>query len=372
MKERVTYLDHIKLLLTILVIAHHAAQAYTMGGDWSVKDTTIAAGLNNFLTVNMTFFMSAFFFISGYFVPGSKGRKSNKEYIVKKAKRLLCPVLGLLFFVVPVYSYFVYRMTIMEPLSFVPYYFKIYWGEGQFSYDHGWFLVSLFLYSLFYLCVAKKGKQVKGALTSGKIIGFTVGMAILTGMIRLVYPIDTWVNVLGIIGIEPAHLPQYLLWFLAGVWAYENGWLEQITEKMGKYCVGIGSVTVLIIYTRNCLPAAMTKIIYAFFPLYESIMSVTIIISLLYLFRKYGNEEKLFLSLATKSAFGMYLVHNLYVILFQIVMTRQVWNGYVKWLAVVALASVCSFVTAVLIRKGAEKLRNEDKNSKNQNDSTRE
>ncbi|MBE6050111.1 MAG: hypothetical protein E7214_05445 [Clostridium sp.] len=40
-------------------------------------------------------------------------------------------------------------------IGFFNYYINIYWGTGIMSYEHGWFLVSLFLYSIFYVIMKK-------------------------------------------------------------------------------------------------------------------------------------------------------------------------------------------------------------------------
>ncbi|MDY6940913.1 MAG: hypothetical protein SWY16_25055 [Cyanobacteriota bacterium] len=43
---RLVYLDNLRVLLTILVIAHHSSLAYgPHGGDWPVSDTAIVLGL---------------------------------------------------------------------------------------------------------------------------------------------------------------------------------------------------------------------------------------------------------------------------------------------------------------------------------------
>jgi fucose 4-O-acetylase-like acetyltransferase len=75
--KRLHYLDHLKVVLTVLVIAHHASQAYApLSGDWLISNPTKSAALMPFQTVNAAFFMGLFFLISGYFVPGAYDRKS--------------------------------------------------------------------------------------------------------------------------------------------------------------------------------------------------------------------------------------------------------------------------------------------------------
>lgn len=343
-KQRVMYLDHLKVLLTLLVIAHHTCQAYIFGGDWLVKDVMQSRWLSCFLCVNMTFFMGAYFFISGYFTAHSLGHKTSIELIKGRAKRLLLPVVLLVVFIVPCYTYIgtCYNQGYVE--SFISYYVKTYWGEGKLDYDHGWFLVSLFLYCVFYLAIRKPCQKLKGKLSIKKVIGFTTVMTILTAVIRIFYPIDEWVNILGVIGIEPAHLPQYLLWFIAGTLAYENRWLEQISKGLGRSCIIVGGTLAGIIYIRDFIPIALLDGIYAVFPLYESVMSVTIVIALVYLFKGHYNKPLPLLSKMAPLTFKVYIIHNFFVIVSQVLMASFNISVYYKFIIATVLAISCSFI----------------------------
>ena len=343
-KKRVMYLDHIKVLLTLLVIAHHTCQAYIIGGDWLVKDALQSRWLSNFLCVNMTFFMGAFFFISGYFVPRSLEHKTSGAFIKGRAKRLLLPVLGLVIFIVPSYYYIGACHNVGSMKSFISFYVKEYWGGGMLDYDHGWFLVSLFLYCVFYLVIRKQCQKLKGQLSIKKVVGFTLLMTILTALIRIFYQIDEWVGILGVIGIEPAHLPQYLLWFVAGTLAYENGWLDQISKGLGRGCTVIGGVLAGMIYIRGLIPVPMRDGINAVFPLYESMMSVTIIIALIYLFKTYCNKPLPLLTKMAPNAFRVYIIHNFFVISSQVLVASLNINVYLKFILATLLAITASFV----------------------------
>ena len=50
-------------------------------------------------------------------------------------------------------------------------------------------------------------------------------------IIRFNYPTDRWIALFGVIGMEPAHLAQYVFFFAIGILAYYNNWFEQITKK---------------------------------------------------------------------------------------------------------------------------------------------
>src|ERR1700690_2981446 len=101
-KNRIFYLDSLRIVLTILVIAHHVGQAYgPTGGYWPVQETARAAILGPFFTVNRSFFMSLFFMISGYFMVSAYQRNGFAGFIRSRFVRLGVPVLAFAVLMLP-------------------------------------------------------------------------------------------------------------------------------------------------------------------------------------------------------------------------------------------------------------------------------
>ena len=96
MSDRKCYLDNLKVFLTVLVIFHHAGQAYGSGGGWAYQPSNSGEFLPwiwHFFSVNAGFFMGLFFLISGYFVPASYDRQGGRVFVRKKLMRLGIPLL---------------------------------------------------------------------------------------------------------------------------------------------------------------------------------------------------------------------------------------------------------------------------------------
>ena len=94
--NRLLYLDNLKVCLTVLVIFHHAGQAYGDGGGWAYHPSNPAECMPwiwHFFSVNAAFFMGLFFLISGYFVPTSFDKQGAKVFVQKKLIRLGIPLL---------------------------------------------------------------------------------------------------------------------------------------------------------------------------------------------------------------------------------------------------------------------------------------
>ena len=91
MNQRLYYLDNLKVCLTVLVIMHHAGQAYGNGGGWAYTPSNPAEFMPwiwHFFSTNAAFFMGLYFFISGYFVPRSFDKQGSKQFVDKKLLRL--------------------------------------------------------------------------------------------------------------------------------------------------------------------------------------------------------------------------------------------------------------------------------------------
>ena len=82
--SRLNYLDNLKVALTFLVIFHHAGQAYGDGGEWGYTPSNpeeVMPWIWHFFSTNAAFFMGLYFFISGYFIPGSYDRQGFGTFV---------------------------------------------------------------------------------------------------------------------------------------------------------------------------------------------------------------------------------------------------------------------------------------------------
>jgi glucans biosynthesis protein C len=80
--ERLSYIDNIRIVLTALVILVHVAVTYGAVGDWTYtdphpSDTLTEVLLTLFVIDCQSFFMGLFFFLAGFFTPGSYDRKGT-------------------------------------------------------------------------------------------------------------------------------------------------------------------------------------------------------------------------------------------------------------------------------------------------------
>lgn len=354
-KERLYYLDYLKLFLITIVVSHHSLEAYMPKSEWQYKDIVQSRWLENIHVINMTFLMGIFFFISGYLVVNSIKKRSAKDFILSKAKYLLSPIILIGAVIVPLQNYIVGRAMNKINSSFFDYYIKIYWGTGIMTYEHGWYVLSLFLFSILYLVfksvIGEKAIKSIGRLSFKKLFIISIVIAACTCVMHMYYSFDQWIVVLGFIGLEPVHYPQYIILFITGAIAYENNWLDQITDKMGWTALSFGLAVVAFICCKDLFNIEIINKIYASYYIYEAFVAIAICIGLLFIFKKYFNGENKVFAELSKCTFGVYVWHIFFVFIFQLLLGQCKLAAMLKYLIVTILSIITTFTFVYLKKK---------------------
>ncbi|MEM1241818.1 MAG: acyltransferase family protein, partial [Cyanobacteria bacterium P01_H01_bin.26] len=250
---RLLFLDNLRTCLTMLVVAHHAAQPYgPTGGAWPIFNPERAAILGPFFAVNAAFFMGLFFFISGYFLPAAHDRKGWQQFLCSRFQRLGLP---LLFFSLVVFPVVLYRLA-APSISFFAFIDQVYIQSLEIEVAHLWFVVHLLFYAVCYVLWRRcrgcfdgmAGFSGSGLLGHRAVLIYLFGLTVVTFIVRIDYPIDRWVTLLGFLPTEIAHLPQYASLFVLGIVAYRCHWLRKITSHQGFAWLRIGLGAALLRY----------------------------------------------------------------------------------------------------------------------------
>jgi peptidoglycan/LPS O-acetylase OafA/YrhL len=364
--KRIYFLDNLKVALTALVIAHHAGQPYGgSNGFWYYKSKEML-NLGPFFGVNAAFFMSLFFMISAYFLPASFDKKGARVFIKERFKRLGPPLLFGFFIMIPVlmYTYYIHYRS-YPPTSFFDYYINIYFGLGgrpdnwtgpswpDLQFAHLWFIEHLLVYALIYTVVRilfqrkwNKKDTIQKELTLMKTVAYCILISFFTFFIRIWYPIDKWVGFLGVIQTEFAHVPQYAGFFLAGILAYRNRWMESLSPRFGKGFLIAGMVMVVLYYAgfvsfHTPGGPSWQSLAYSF---YETFLCASLCIGFVYLFREYANRTGKMLTYLASSAFTVYVIHVPIVVGIQYSLTSVSTSAGVKFIAVTFLGIAISFL----------------------------
>jgi surface polysaccharide O-acyltransferase-like enzyme len=365
-KNRLYYLDNLKVFLIILVIMHHVGQAYgATGGSWFYSypgDRVKPLGL--LFGFNASFFMGLFFFISGYFYPQSFDRHGARKFIIDKLIRFGIPLIFAYLFMTPLLEYVKY-VHYVNQISFQDFYIQTWlkYGlnivyPGGFHFSHLWFVEHLLVYSILYAAIRTVLQKCAPSLTITTtrqaklyiIIPYILVLGIFTDLMRTSwgFPIDRWISFLGFIQMEPAHLPQYLSLFIFGILAYRWSFLDSITtpRNMLWFLPGLGIfvVTAVQVYTAGDQQA------FFMWDYREALLCVGVCIGLLALFKTFFNRTGRIMKLLSENAFGAYILHVPVVVALQYAFDPVQAGAFTLFVIVSFLSIPGSFLISILVR----------------------
>lgn len=366
--EHLHFIDNIKIALIMLVVAHHAGQAYGPGGWWYFLENGSINWLGRFFSVNASFFMSMFFFLSAYFLPNSIARKGIKLFIKQRFIRIGIPILIGFFVMIPTLMYLYYiNFRDYEPISFLSYYYNIFFGLGNeplnwsgpswpdMQFGHLWFLEHLLVYavvlSVWTYITSSKSKSEKGTyekIKSYQIIIFGVSLSLITFITRIWFPIDHWTAFLGFIQTEFAHLPQYVSFFCLGIMAYRHKWFLTLSVKTGYSWLAIGvAITTLLYFGGNEIYPILLKgganlgsLARSFI---ETFLCFSLIIGLLVFFREKVHRNYRWTNALSKNILSVYFIHVPVVVFLQYKLSVLPISVWTKFLLTAFLGIVLSF-----------------------------
>jgi len=359
--KKIHYINTLKVLLTILVVLHHCFITYGAPGGWyyTEKTTQTAAivPMTIFVSVNQSFFMGFFFFLSAYFIKPSYDRKGAVKFITDRLLRLGLPLVFYSFILSPILSYLVYYFGYGHHITYLQYL-----GGFHPWIDFGvlWFVAALLLFTLVYVGVRAIVKNGAGkplaAPSAGTIILFAAAVGIVSFFVRTRLPVG-WV--LKPVGFQPAHFSQYIALFILGLVAYKNNWLNTITFKTGKRLFFFFLFLLMffpvfyIIQTKFHMPGEwysggfhFQAILYA---VWEQLIGFSIITALLVFGRELWNRSSPLLAKLSRYTFAVYIFHPLVVISASMVVRNWNIDPALKLLVVAPVAVVGSFLLASVV-----------------------
>ena len=360
--KRLVYIDNLRTFLTLLVVAHHAAQPYgPTGGEWPIFNAERAAILGPFFAVNAAFFMGLFFFISGYFLPATYDRKGPQQLLLDRLRRLGIPIVFFALIVFPPVLYILAAPTI----SFLDFFIQVYIQQFEVEVAHLWFLMHLLCYVMFYLLWRQAFQKSRSRPlffpNNSLILVYILGLTSVTFGVRVVYPIDRWVHVLGLLPSEIAHLPQYVSLFVLGIVAYRYNWLHAIPTSQGLTWLRIGLGAALLRYLYSLsrpmlgLPDLIEgggfdwrSLVWSF---WEATICVGLCLGLLILFRERFNVQQKLLRILSANAYAVYLIHLLVILYMHFLVADLAVGPFLKFVLVSALGMPICFAFSMLLRK---------------------
>lgn len=361
---KIFYVNNIKVILTVLVVLHHAAVTYGAPGSWYFHQKTHAIAelfpLTVFVATNQSFFMGFFFFLSALFVRSSYERKGRSKFILDRLKRLGIPLVFYSIILSPVLNYIAEHFGEGEHGSF-PEYMSGY--HHWIDFGVLWFAAALLIFNLLYVLAVsffRFPEATTAAFPSNRsLLIWAVGLGLVSFLVRLVFPVGWTLRPLG---FQLGDFPQYILLFVAGLLAHNNRWLEQTTLQQGKQMALGARLMVGIVLPLIFVAALFLKIpndhfsggfhiTSAVYALWEMVTGIMIITAFLCIGKSKLNLNSAFLNQLSQDSFGVYIFHPLFLISLSVAIRSWEIDPGLKFLLVGPLAVVTTFGFVFLIKK---------------------
>lgn len=352
------HLDRLKVLLTALVVFHHAAITYGATGDWfyqapRTEATVTRQVLTLFCAVNQSFFMGMFFLLSGYLTPGSLQRKGVARFLKERLIRLGIPLL--------VFG------TVLGPLT-VQMANVVAFSDSRWTFvtDTGlrfvmgplWFCWALLIFSFAFVGLHHFRLNVNlPGLPSARVLLVT---AVLVGLaafaVRLVVPVGY-----NVLGLQLGYFVSYLVLFAAGCMAAHHRLLEKLSSIHVRSLVRVSLASLpmlpvlLLVFQRMGIPETgfaggwnLAALAYA---LWEPLVAWGVIGGLLVWGRLHLNQPSRAWPFWTENAYGAFVVHAPVLVAVSLASASFAWHPLAKWLCVSSVATVLSFALSSVLRR---------------------
>lgn len=355
-KERLYYIDWLRVLVVLSLIPFHSALTYTGFGDTYINAPVSGISvipLRLFVNVLGSFFMSLLFFVSGIASYHSMQHRGEKGFVGERFRKLLIPLILGTLFLCPAQAYFkgLYEGFTGNLIQFLPEFFseKIVYYMG---YAHLWFLLYLFIFSLVcrrlfsgWLRNNTKLSRITDFLLKGKNIYLPIFFIIAAE--TLLGPFfpgpQTFVT-------DIANDVVSLSLFICGfVFASDN----RIQERIGR----LGNISALFCAIITVLYIAVHFIDFSWVNVFvwylvQGIYKCAAIIFVIYLGKKYLNRKSAALSYLSRASFTYYVFHFLPISVLTYLIVGMKVNYYIRYLLVVLLSYVFVFgVNEIFVRR---------------------
>lgn len=365
---RLSGFDRLRTVLTVLVIAHHAAITYGGSGGWFYREvadggTPTSLVFTLFCSINQAFFMGLFFLLAGYFCPPALAAKGLRRFSADRLLRLGLPLLAFGLVLGPLA---VALAGIQQGRPFWPRWLDL-MHRGVFVIGPLWFAWALLLFTGGWLLwrwlrgVARAPAQSAVATPAAVpddrawlLAALVVGAAALA--IRQWVPVgeNRW-------GLQLGYFASYLALFACGVASWPHRWLERIPPAQARRWGRVSLYTVpLLVATAAATGALAGKpvdfsgglgvaaVVYAF---WEPLVAWGLIARLLVGFQRGAQPPHPGWAWWNQRAYGAFVLHAPVLVGVSVALAGWPLPPAMKFVLALAAATLLSFALAGLLRR---------------------
>jgi len=185
MKNRLYFIDHIRVFAFLLLILFHSALPFVKY-NWEVKNEQKSEILLSIVLWFHQWRLPLLFFISGVGIYFSLKTRNILKFTVERFRRLFIPLVFAMLFTIPIQVYVEYLQKGRETGSYFEFYPSVWnfvpYPDGSLTWSHMWFIVYLLtfilllipLLSIFKIKIIAKFKDQFANILSSKYLIFLI------------------------------------------------------------------------------------------------------------------------------------------------------------------------------------------------------
>ena len=371
---RITALDRARTFITLLVVLHHSVVNYTYFGT---GDRARWLGFDLVVLFNDSFFMACMFLISGLFVHDSLARRGPTDFLRYRAFRLGVPYLISIFLLMPI-AYYPTFLRYHLPGTTDFNFFHFWWRTltiGPWPSGPAWFLWVLLalnaITAVIWAIAPGAIEALGGAVASfskrpiAAFVAFTIFSVVIYLPLHLIVGDSAWFDPDGLpLPIQTSRVLLYAGYFLvgvgigatnlrAGLFAEGGEMANRWGTWLGAAMMFYGAILVLVYAHHHWVadvnaPPLWWRAAYGLvFAMFSAAMTLAVPATFVYAARLRLD----LLDAIQPSAYGIFLVHYIFIIWLQYNVYDPVWSAFLKFAIVFFGTLSLSWATTVSLRR---------------------
>lgn len=337
LNKRKHYIDNLRWIILLILIPYHASQAWNTWGEPNYIFIEGNRLISSIIVFFSPYFMPLLFVLAGISTKYALQKRTYKEYLAERVKRLLVPFLFGTIAFMPIMSYigdkfnYSYNEGVLKHyIVFFTKFTDLTGADGGFSVGQFWFLLYLLIISIISVGIIISLKKV--FFKSGKNISFWLVL-----LLGLPLPfLSNWLSIGG------KSLVEYTYFFLLGYYVFANEEVVCKAEKMRWWLFGIGLLaTILNVYLFLWIDGE-----------YILVNDITnyasrwiMVIALIGLAKRYLDFNGRVSTYMNKRSFLFFTYHFIWVVLFQYILYGIIGNQTViLFVGTVLLSYFATFI----------------------------
>lgn len=337
-------IDALRVGATYLLLIFHTAKVYDERPFYHLKNEQSSEAAGVFTSFVHQWHMPLFFLLAGWALATSLHRRGATEVRRERVRRLFVPLVAGSVLMGPVIRHVELRRIdgIDEPFwSYLPSFFT----PGRFSWSHLWFLAYLFTFTLLYLpLLTRLDRRQHLSVRRAHLAGAVVALAVVQIALRHIWPgfqnlVWDWANFV-----------FYSAFFIGGWLIGRFPTVDELVDRHWRVA-GISGLTATAIQAPFWLDRWSNESVigYAIYFTLSSVAAAGIVLGLLGWARRTLQRDSPTLRWLADSAFPVYVLHQIAVVIAAVHIVDRPWPLPVKFAVTLVVASVATVGAYALV-----------------------